>query len=129
MARGSRHLVLVAAALAVVLSLPGCEIMGAPMPLKPAENVGVDPTGETIDTSTLPPDDGEAAEPPRTAAAPRKRPAPAPEQDSRQAAEKTSQPQTGMRKTVISPQSGSDTSVRVGTSGQVHHRRKRSRND
>ena len=127
---GTSRYRLLAVALAAALLLPGCELMAPPLPLKPAENVGVDPTGETLDTSTVPPEGEETAEPPLTAAlrrrvpprAPRRpAPAPAPTQE-------TTSPSSGLEKTYVAPGLvlGQD-DVRVGSAERpASHRHKKS---
>lgn len=106
---------LLAVAVAAALLLPGCDIMGAPAPLKPAENVGVDPTGETLDTSTLPPDAPLSEDEP-VASAPRRQYTPADEP--------TRQSSPPLEKTYVPPSTSTPgRRVRVGTAGMVHHHR------
>lgn len=51
-----------ATVLGAVLMLPGCsEVLGEPQPVAQPETVGVDPTGNTIDTRREPPDGTETS--------------------------------------------------------------------
>lgn len=133
--RGTQRHRILAVAMAVALLLPGCDLLEPPLPLKPADNVGVDPTGESLDTGTLPPDQGLAEEEPFTASAPpvRKAPPQSTPPSSQQRApstrEETRSASTGIDKTGAPTGSTSSSEARVGTSGTVHHHRKRSSNE
>lgn len=117
--RGKGTRWLTATALAAALLVSGCDIVGTPIPVKPPENVGADPTGENIDTSTLPPDREAWREPVAVAPSAQQRD-PSPPRTA-PPVRTPSQPVAPLTKTYVAP---SDlASPRVGPSGMVHHSR------
>ena len=116
--RGATRRHLLALAAVAVLLLPGCDILAAPQPLEQSENIGVDPTGETVDTSTLPPDEAIPDGEPFAAA-----PAPAPKVTRQPPVPAAVPPSAPGARTYVPPKTSSSplTGVRTGAAGMVHH--------
>ncbi|HEY3318454.1 MAG TPA: hypothetical protein VGK50_08535 [Coriobacteriia bacterium] len=114
----------IAAALAGAMLASGCEVFAEPIRSTSVETIGVDPTGENIDTSTVPPTDtaeeplvAPSSPPPPVAQTP-VQPPPQPPPQVAPPGQNANGGISGPVPSVI-PRTG-------GTSGYTHHHRRRS---